>query len=64
MSPPGNQADAAVPPAVWQADVLSPYAVETRYPGHREAISRQEVDTALRTAREVLDWVSGLLSGT
>lgn len=45
-----------VPPAFNEADALTPYAVETRYPGSWGEISEGDVAEALRLAEEVVRW--------
>ena len=50
-----------VPPNIDEADVLSQYAVQTRYPGKWEAIDRLETEKAILIAGNVLKWVEELL---
>jgi HEPN domain-containing protein len=50
-----------VPPIIDVADVLSQYAVQTRYPGKWEAIDREETEKAILIAANVLKWVEELL---
>jgi HEPN domain-containing protein len=38
------------------ADILSPYAVASRYPGDAEPVTVEELATAVDAARDVLDW--------
>ncbi|MDW7709791.1 MAG: HEPN domain-containing protein [Deferrisomatales bacterium] len=45
-----------VPPAFAEADALTPYAVETRYPGFWGEVSEREVAEALRLAEAVVRW--------
>jgi HEPN domain-containing protein len=45
-----------VPPAFADADALTPYAVETRFPGLWGEISETDVSEALRLAEEVVRW--------
>ena len=49
-------ADIEVPQDLSEADALTPYAVETRYPGFWGEISDSDVEEALRLAEEVLRW--------
>jgi len=37
-------------------DALTPYAVETRYPGYLEAISEEDVTEAIKLAENLLAW--------
>jgi HEPN domain-containing protein len=52
-----------LPPEVWNAGVLTPYAVEARYPGHLEEITSSNAVEAIRLAEAVLRWASEILSG-
>jgi len=45
-----------LPESVRQADVLTPFAIETRYPGYWEEIREEEEAEALRIASEVVEW--------
>jgi len=45
-----------VPALLTEADALTPYAVETRYPGSWGEISDQDVEEAIRLAEGVLRW--------
>lgn len=47
----------AIPANVDEADALSQYAVQTRYPGVWEPVTRQEAREALERASIVLAWV-------
>lgn len=46
----------AVPPEVSEAGLLTPYAVEARYPGSQEGILPSDVEEAIRVAQAVLQW--------
>jgi len=52
-----------VPSQVKSADVLTQYAVQTRYPGLAEEITQEEYLEARRLARLVVLWADALLSG-
>ena len=52
----------AVPKKVKSADVLSLYAVDTRYPGVSERVSAAEYKKALKIASQVVTWVDGEVS--
>jgi HEPN domain-containing protein len=43
------------------ARILTPYAIDFRYPGDFEEPDAEEIETALRLAREVLDTVTELI---
>ena len=47
----------AIPPQVQAADVLSLYAVVTRYPGDYPELTQAEYEEALELARQVVAWV-------
>lgn len=46
------------PLASQQIDVLTPFAVETRYPGGLGQISSAECEAAINSAEAVFDWAS------
>jgi HEPN domain-containing protein len=48
-----GQSGQAVPQNLWGADDLSQYAVETRYPGLAEPVTRDEYRKALSLAQQV-----------
>lgn len=51
-----EEAGIPVPPDFSAVDTLTPYAVETRYPGSLTAIRKEDVDTAILLAQKVLSW--------
>jgi HEPN domain-containing protein len=53
-----------VPLEIQDADLLSPYAVETRYPGYWGDISREDVQEAIHLAETVLKWAERIISGS
>ena len=46
----------AIPSEIFRAVSLTPFAVETRYPGFHQEISREEADQAIVLASVVLAW--------
>ena len=46
----------ALPSEVTNSGALTPYAVETRYPGSLEELESNQVDEALRVAGQVVQW--------
>lgn len=48
---------------VQEAAHLTPYAVETRYPGYCEEITKDDVKNALRIAEQTVSWAKDVLSG-
>jgi len=51
----------SVPAEVREAARLTDYAVEARYPGLAEPMTRKEYETAVALAERVLNWVEGKL---
>ncbi|MCZ7626689.1 MAG: DNA-binding protein [Candidatus Methylomirabilota bacterium] len=51
-----------LPEAVREAGLLTPYAVQTRYPGSWTNITESDVDEALQAAEHMLAWVKSMLS--
>jgi HEPN domain-containing protein len=45
-----------IPKYVWDANELSPFAFETRYPGAEDSVTRGEYRRAVRIAAAVLRW--------
>jgi HEPN domain-containing protein len=52
----------AIPGEIQGAGRLTPYAVETRYPGYLEEITDEDVNEALRIAGQTVSWAKGVLS--
>lgn len=50
-----------VPEGVRRAAILTPYAVESRYPGISEPVAEEEYEEAVSIAEEVLRWAEELL---
>ena len=50
------------PSEVAQVDTLTPYAVETRYPGSFDDIRDEDVDEAIWIATRVLVWAEAFLN--
>jgi HEPN domain-containing protein len=46
----------SIPDNVLKAAILTPYAVETRYPNMSEPVKRQECATAVQAAQVVFQW--------
>jgi HEPN domain-containing protein len=47
---------------LWKADSLTTYAVETRYPGPAEPVTRSEYREAVALAQKVVKWAENTLS--
>ena len=50
-----------LPEDVKEAGLLTPYAVETRYPGYWLEITSADVEEAMRTAEQTLLWAKKIL---
>lgn len=57
----GKRGGLRMPHDVREAGLLSPYAVEARYPGYEEEIRSADVDQAVRVAECVVAWASVML---
>jgi HEPN domain-containing protein len=53
----------SLPDAVGDAGLLTPYAVEARYPGSWMDITASDVQEAIETAKRTLQWAKGLIFG-
>lgn len=51
-----SEAGIAMPSEVMDAGILTPYAVETRYPGYQERITELDVNEAIIIAERVIAW--------
>jgi HEPN domain-containing protein len=51
-----------VPEAVKNADVLTQYAVQSRYPGWAEAVTREEYREALKLAARAVFWAESIIT--
>ncbi len=45
-----------IPKYVWKAEDLSPFAFETRYPGHAPPVKERQYRRAVRIAESVVRW--------
>ena len=52
----GQKAGITIPENLLDIDTLTPYAVETRYPGYLEEISEEDVAQAIDLAENFLVW--------
>ena len=52
----------AVPETVKEADVLTHYAVQSRYPSWVEEVTREEYQEALELAARVVFWAESIIS--
>jgi HEPN domain-containing protein len=51
----------AIPPEVKEADVLTQYAVSTRYPGPDEELNLAEYQIAVDLAMRLVQWAHGVI---
>ena len=51
----------AIPADIEEAGMLTPYAVETRYPGYWGVISKADLFEAIDLSKRVMDWVKAQL---
>ena len=56
-----EQAGQTIPQNFWTADNLTQYAVETRYPGPAEPVTRNEYRQALTLAGKVVKWAENII---
>lgn len=56
-----EQAGQEIPERIRRAGGLSGYAVEARYPGLSEPVSREEYEEAVMVAQEVVRWAQGII---
>ena len=47
-----------IPEQLLRAEILTDYAVTSRYPGVHEQINQEEYRIAIKISREVIDWVA------
>jgi HEPN domain-containing protein len=59
-----SDAGISVPADLQEAGALTPYAVETRYPGFWGEISEMDMLQALELAQEALDWATGMIGSS
>ena len=56
-----EQAGVQLPPEVRDADILTSYAVQARYPDWDEAVTELEYQRALTIARQVVAWAEKII---
>lgn len=57
-----EQTGVQLPPEVMEANALTSYAVQARYPDWDEAVTESEYQRALTIAREVITWAEKIIS--
>ena len=58
-----GQSRPKIPQELWKGDDLSQYAVETRYPGPAEPVTRSEYRQAVAVAQKVVKWAENIIEG-
>jgi HEPN domain-containing protein len=58
------KAGVTVPAEVREATLLTPYAVEARYPGLWEEVTPADHQEALRVAQRVVSWAEQIVTGS
>ena len=56
-----EQAGVQLPPEVREADPLTSYAVQARYPDWNEAVTDSEYQSALTIAKHVVAWAEKII---
>lgn len=57
-----DKAGIPLPSDFQDAGILTPYAVETRYPGHWDEITEKEVNEAIKLAEKIVKWAEENIS--
>lgn len=52
----------SLPSEMLEASILTPYAVETRYPGYWDEIAKDDVNEAITLAEKVILWAEGKIT--
>ena len=56
-----EEADVEIPKNINQAKLLTTYAVDARYPGDYEPVSKEEYKEALKIAEDVFKWLDNII---
>ncbi len=56
-----EEADVEIPKNINQAKLLTAYAVDSRYPGDYEPVSKEEYKEALKIAEDVFKWLDNII---
>ncbi|MBU0600559.1 HEPN domain-containing protein [bacterium] len=59
-----SEAGITLPQDIMDAGILTPYAVETRYPGYWEEITEENVDEAIKLAEKAVKWAEKYMAKT
>jgi len=52
-----------IPEAVWRARILTPFAVEARYPSVAKEVTNEQYAEALEIATSVVRWAERIVAG-
>ena len=56
-----EEAGVEIPENINQAKLLTVYAVDSRYPGDYEPVSKEEYEEALKIAEDVFKWLDNII---
>jgi HEPN domain-containing protein len=56
-----EEAGVEIPKNINQAKLLTAYAVDSRYPGDYEPVSKEEYEEALKIAEDVFKWLDNII---
>jgi len=56
-----EEAGVEIPENINQAKLLTAYAVDSRYPGDYEPVSKEEYEEALKIAEDVFKWLDNII---
>jgi HEPN domain-containing protein len=56
-----EEAGVEIPKNINQAKLLTTYAVDARYPGDYEPVSKEEYEEALKIAEDVFKWLDNII---
>jgi HEPN domain-containing protein len=56
-----EEAGIEIPQKINQAKLLTAYAVDARYPGNYEPVSKEEYNEALKIAEDVFKWLDNII---
>lgn len=56
-----EEAGIEIPQNINQAKLLTAYAVDARYPGNYEPVSKEEYNEALKIAEDVFKWLDNII---
>ncbi|MEK6681006.1 MAG: HEPN domain-containing protein [Nitrospirota bacterium] len=56
-----NDGGISLPPEIANAGLLTPYAVEARYPGYWGEITFEDINEAISLAESIVAWANGII---